>query len=132
MLMGGDGEQGEVALVLCPTPAQRVIICPQEPGVCETVRQLAAPSLLVAKAHPSLSKGSGSPSCFPEVPGLYPWQSVRPAWISGASLELHRSGALSASQASPTRRGATFQLWERLTSHALFSFASDVPQLPWW
>lgn len=63
----------------------------------------------MAKVYPGLSKGSGSSSCSPEMPGLYPWQCVRPAWIPGASLELHRSEALSASQASPTHKGATFR-----------------------
>lgn len=80
-------------------------------------------SLTVAKAYHNLPRGSGSPS-------FYLWQHVRPAWIPGASLELHGSGILSASQASPTHKGAAFQPWN--ISHTLFSFASDVPQLPWW
>lgn len=89
--------------------------------------ELDALSLTMAEAYPSLPRGSGSSSFSPEM-SFYLWQRVRPAWIPGASL--HGSGVLSASQASPTHRGAAFQLWE--ISHTLFSFASDVPHLPWW
>lgn len=67
--------------------------------------ELDALSLATAKAYRSLPRGSGSPSCSPEMILFYLWQCVRPAWIPGASLELHGSGVLSASQASPTHKG---------------------------